>query len=156
MEDKTNVMRMLDKLHIPYRHYTYPALQALSGVEVAQILNRDPAQVFKTLVTVAKSKKNYVFVIPSGAELDLKKAASAVKEKSIEMLKSKELLPLTGYVHGGCSPLGMKKTFPTVIDLSAQNFDTIIFSAGKIGFQVEVSLTDLPKALNFILADLTA
>ena len=156
MEDKTNVMRMLDKLHIPYRHYTYPALQALSGVEVAQILNRDPAQLFKTLVTVAKSKKNYVFVIPSGAELNLKKAASAVKEKSIEMLKSKELLPLTGYVHGGCSPLGMKKTFPTVIDLSAQNFDTIIFSAGKIGFQVEVSLTDLHQALNFSLADLTA
>ena len=155
MEDKTNVMRMLDKLHIPYRHYTYPAPQALSGVEVAQILNRNPAQVFKTLVTVAKSKKNYVFVIPSGAELDLKKAASAVKEKSIEMLKSKELLPLTGYVHGGCSPLGMKKNFPTVIDLSAQNFETIIFSAGKIGFQVEVSLTDLPKALNFSLADLT-
>ena len=156
MEDKTNVMRMLDKLRIPYRHYTYPTPQALSGVEVAQILNRDPAQVFKTLVTVAKSKKNYVFVIPSGAELDLKKAASAVKEKSIEMLKSKELLPLTGYVHGGCSPLGMKKTFPTVIDLSAQNFESIIFSAGKIGFQVEVSLADLHQALNFSLADLTA
>ncbi len=156
MEFKTNVMRMLDKLKINYKHYTYSDTDAVSGIEVATVLNQNPAQVFKTLVTVSKSKKYYVFMLPVAEELDLKKAAHAVGEKSIEMLKSKELLPLTGYIHGGCSPIGMKKFFPTTIDKSAENFSTIIFSAGKIGYQVELSLNDLRKVIKIQTAELTA
>ena len=156
MEFKTNVMRMLDKLKINYKHYTYLDTDAISGIEVATVLNQNPAQVFKTLVTVSKSKKYYVFMLPVAEELDLKKAAYAVGEKSIEMLKSKELLPLTGYIHGGCSPIGMKKFFPTTIDKSAENFSTIIFSAGKIGYQVELSLNDLRKVIKIQTAELTA
>lgn len=155
MEYKTNVMRMLDKLKINYKHYTYADTDAISGVEVANALNQNPAQVFKTLVTVSKSKKYYVFMIPVAEELDLKKAACAVGEKAIDMLKSKELLPLTGYIHGGCSPIGMKKFFTTTIDKSAENFQTIIFSAGKIGYQVELSLEDLSKVIRFQTAELT-
>ena len=151
---KTNVMRMLDKAGVKYKHYTYADTDAISGTEVAEVLKQNPLQVFKTLVTVSKSKKYYVFMIPVERELDLKKASRAVNEKSIEMLKSKELLPLTGYVHGGCSPIGMKKFFPTVIDSSAQNFETIIFSAGKIGYQVELSLDDLAKVIKFQLREL--
>lgn len=149
-------MRMLDKLKINYKHYTYLDTDAVSGIEVATVLNQNPAQVFKTLVTVSKSKKYYVFMIPVAEELDLKKAAHAVGEKSIEMLKSKELLPLTGYIHGGCSPIGMKKFFTTTIDKSAENFSTIIFSAGKIGYQVELSLNDLKKVIKIQTAELTA
>lgn len=149
-------MRMLDKLKINYKHYTYSDTDAVSGIEVATVLNQNPAQVFKTLVTVSKSKKYYVFMLPVAEELDLKKAAHAVGEKSIEMLKSKELLPLTGYIHGGCSPIGMKKFFPTTIDKSAENFSTIIFSAGKIGYQVELSLNDLRKVIKIQTAELTA
>lgn len=156
MEFKTNVMRMLDKLKINYKHYTYSDTDAISGIEVATVLNQNPAQVFKTLVTVSKSKKYYVFMLPVAEELDLKKAAHAVGEKSIEMLKSKELLPLTGYIHGGCSPIGMKKFFPTTIDKSAENFSSIIFSAGKIGYQVELSLEDLKKVIKIETAELTA
>lgn len=151
---KTNVMRMLDKAKVPYNHYSYIGTNAISGLEVANALNQDPNKVFKTLVTVSKSKNHYVFLVPVEAELDLKKAAQAVKEKSIEMLKSKELLPLTGYIHGGCSPVGMKKFFKTVVDISAKNFDTIIFSAGKIGYQVELSLEDLGKVIDFELFDI--
>ena len=151
---KTNVMRMLDKAGVKYKHYTYADTDAISGTEVAEVLNQNPLQVFKTVVTVSKSKKYYVFMISVERELDLKKASRAVNEKSIEMLKSKELLPLTGYVHGGCSPIGMKKFFPTVIDSSAQNFETIIFSAGKIGYQVELSLDDLAKVIKFQLREL--
>ena len=151
---KTNVMRMLDKAKVPYNHYSYIGTNAISGLDVANALNQDPNKVFKTLVTVSKSKNHYVFLVPVEAELDLKKAAQAVKEKSIEMLKSKELLPLTGYIHGGCSPVGMKKFFKTVIDISAKNFDTIIFSAGKIGYQVELSLEDLGKVIEFELFDI--
>lgn len=153
-EYKTNVMRMLDKAGVKYKHYTYADTDAISGVEVAAVLNQNPAQVFKTLVTVGKSKKYYVFMLPVAEELDLKKAAQAVNEKSIEMLKSKELLPLTGYVHGGCSPIGMKKFFTTTIDASAKNFDTIIFSAGKIGYQVELTLSDLAKVITFQLKEI--
>ena len=149
-------MRMLDKLKINYKHYTYSDTDAVSGIEVATVLNQNPAQVFKTLVTVSKSKKYYVFMLPVAEELDLKKAAHAVGEKSIEMLKSKELLPLTGYIHGGCSPIGMKKFFPTTIDKSAENFSTIIFSAGKIGYQIELSLNDLQKVIKIQTAELTA
>lgn len=155
MEEKTNVMRMLDKHKINYKHYSYADTDAISGVEVAVVLNQNPAQVFKTLVTTGKSGRHFVFMIPVEKELNLKKAALAVKEKSVEMLKSKELLPLTGYIHGGCSPIGMKKVFTTTIDESAQNFDTIIFSAGKIGYQVEVSLEDLSKMIHFNLCNIT-
>ncbi len=147
MDYKTNVMRILDRNKISYNHYTYADTDAISGIEVATVLKQNPAQVFKTLVTVAKSKKYYVFMLPVACELDLKKAAHSVNEKSVEMLKSKELLPLTGYIHGGCSPIGMKKEFTTVIDNSAQNFDTIIFSAGKIGYQVETNPHNLEKIL---------
>lgn len=145
---KTNVMRILDKAKIAYKHYSYADTDAISGVEVAATLNQNPDQVFKTLVTTSKSGNHYVFMIPVEKELDLKKAASAVSEKSVEMLKVKELLPLTGYVHGGCSPIGMKKAFKTVIDSSAKNFDTIIFSAGKIGYQVELNPHELSKLIN--------
>ena len=155
MDFKTNVMRMLDKNKINYRHYTYVDTDAISGIEVAQVLNQNPKQVFKTLVTVAKSKKYYVFLVPVTEELDLKKAAFAVNEKFVEMIKSKELLPLTGYIHGGCSPIGMKKFFQTTIDSSSENFDTIIFSAGKIGYQVEISLEELKKIIQFKTADIT-
>ena len=155
MEYKTNVMRMLDKHKISYKHYTYADTDAVSGVDVAAVLRQNPLQVFKTLVTVANSKKYYVFMLPVERELDLKKAAHAVGEKSVEMIKSKELLPITGYIHGGCSPIGMKKFFTTTIDSSALNFSTIIFSAGKIGYQVEVSLDDLRKVIRFELADIT-
>lgn len=154
MEFKTNVMRVLDQKKIEYGSYTYADTEAISGVEVAAVLNQDPKRVFKTLVTVGKSKKNYVFVIPVAEELDLKKAAQCVNEKAIEMIKVKELLPLTGYVHGGCSPIGMKKAFGTVIDSTAASFEKIIFSAGKIGYQVELSLEDLKKVLRFDLGDL--
>ena len=153
--EKTNVMRILDQKDIRYNSYTYNSSDALSGVEVADILQKDPDRVFKTLVTVGRSGEHYVFVIPVAQELDLKKAAKAVSEKSIEMVKSKELLPLTGYIHGGCSPIGMKKFFTTKIDETAILFDTILFSAGKIGFQVEVSLDDLSKAIPYTLEDLT-
>lgn len=124
-------------------------------MEVAAVLNQNPDKVFKTLVTTGKSKKYYVFMLPVAKELDLKKAAKSVGEKSVEMLKSKELLPLTGYVHGGCSPIGMKKFFTTTIDKTAENFDTIIFSAGKIGYQAEMKLEDLSKVIQFNLANIT-
>ena len=153
-EYKTNVMRMLDKAKVNYKHYTYAETDAVSGVEVATVLKQNPLQVFKTLVTAAKSGQHYVFLIPVEKELDLKKAAHAVDEKSVEMLKSKDLLPLTGYIHGGCSPIGMKKFFKTTIDDSAKNFDTIIFSAGKIGYQVEMSLDELKKVIKFELKEL--
>ena len=154
MDFKTNVMRMLDKHKINYKHYTYADTDAISGIEVAQVLNQNPKQVFKTLVTISKSKKYYVFLVPVAEELDLKKAAHAVNEKSIEMIKSKELLTLTGYIHGGCSPIGMKKFFDTTIDKTAENFETIIFSAGKIGYQVEMSLDELKKIIRFQTADI--
>lgn len=154
-DTKTNVMRILDQHKVEYKHYSYINTNAISGIEVAQVLNQNPAQVFKTLVTTSKSKKHYVFMIPVAEELDLKKAASAVNEKSVEMLHLKDLLPTTGYIHGGCSPIGMKKLFTTVIDSSAQNFETIIFSAGKIGYQIETSLENLKKVIPYSLADIT-
>lgn len=153
-QEKNNVMRILDQKKVPYQSHCYADTDAISGPEIAQVLGQDPARVFKTLVTLGHSKDHYVFVIPVCRELDLKKAAKAVGEKSIEMLKSKELLPLTGYIHGGCSSIGMKKFFTTTFDLSAQNFETICFSAGKIGYQVELSLQDMEKVIPFSLADL--
>lgn len=152
---KTNVMRLLEQKKVPYEHFTYESEGAISGLEVAELLGQDPAQVFKTLVTTGRSGAHYVFVIPVGAGLELKKAAKAVGEKSLEMLKQKDLLPLTGYVHGGCSPIGMKKPFRTTIDATAANFDSIIFSGGRIGLQVQVSLPDLARMVRFQLADVT-
>lgn len=153
--NKTNVMRILEQKRIKYKGYTYECTEALSGTEVAKALNENPDHVFKTLVTVGKSNVHYVFMIPVAKELNLKKAAAAAGEKNIEMIKSKDLLPLTGYVHGGCSPIGMKKQFKTVIDESAENFETIIFSGGKIGYQVELSLQDLKSVVDFDLKSLT-
>ena len=139
-EEKTNVMRVLDQKKVPYtpHHYAHPD-GAVDGASVAALIDRDPAAVCKTLVTQGASKKYYVFVIPVLKELDLKAAAKAVGEKSIEMIKQAQLLPLTGYVHGGCSPVGMKKQFPTVLDQSVEGMDAITVSAGKIGSQVELA-----------------
>ena len=153
--EKTNVMRSLEQKKIPYTSHCYADTDAISGVEVAEALHEDPNQVFKTLVTIGATKNYYVFMVPVHKELDLKKAAKSVGEKSIAMIKSKDLLPLTGYIHGGCSPIGMKKQFRTVIDASAANFDTILFSAGKIGYQVEVSPEELKKILRFELGEIT-
>lgn len=153
--EKTNVMRILDQHKINYNSYTYDSSEAISGMEVAKALNENPEQVYKTLVTVGASKQNYVFVVPVCSELNLKKAAKAVGEKNIEMIKSKELLSLTGYIHGGCSPIGMKKLFTTVIDETAVLYDTIIFSGGKIGYQVEMSIEELKKVISFRLDDIT-
>lgn len=152
--EKTNVMRVLDSKKISYKSYDYSDKGVISGADVAAALGQDENKVFKTLVTVGASKKNYVFMVPVSGELNLKKAAKAVGEKSVEMIKSKDLLPLTGYVHGGCSPIGMKKAFPTVIDISAGNFETVIFSAGKIGYQVETSLDDLKSVARVRLAEI--
>ena len=153
--EKTNVMRILDQKKVQYESYCYADTDAVSGAEVAAVLGQNPDRVFKTLVTEGHSKSHYVFMIPVERELDLKKAAKAVGEKSVVMIKSRELLPLTGYIHGGCSPIGMKKQFVTTVDASARNFDRIMFSAGKIGYQVEVSLEDLKKVLTFQLQDIT-
>ncbi len=153
--EKTNVMRILDQKKINYNSYDYTDTGVVSGSEVAAALAQDPNRVFKTLVTESASKKNYVFIIPVNDELDLKKAAKAVGEKSISMLKSKDLLPLTGYIHGGCSPIGMKKLFMTVLHSTAEDYETIIFSAGKIGYQVELSADDLKKVIPFTLCDIT-
>ena len=155
IEEKTNVMRILDKLKIDYSSHNYLSSGAISGIDVANALSEDPSMVFKTLVTVGKSNNYYVFLVPVDKELDLKKAASSVGEKKIEMVKSKELLSLTGYIHGGCSPIGMKKQFKTIIDISANKFNKIFFSAGKIGYQIETNLNELKKVINFALADIT-
>lgn len=153
--EKTNVMRILDSKKITYAPLTFQTKEAVSGSMVADILGVPHQSTFKTLVTVSASRKNYVFMIPVDLELDLKKCAKVVNEKSIEMIKSKDLLSLTGYIHGGCSPIGMKKTFKTIIDSSAEKFDEIVFSGGKIGYMVQVSLTDLDKIIPTIKADIT-
>ena len=153
--NKTNVMRVLEQHKIDYSSYTFgDGVTAASGTEVAELLGKDPFSVFKTLVTVGKTGQHYVFVVPCCCELDLKKAAEAVGEKNVEMIKSKELLPLTGYIHGGCSPIGMKKLFPTVVDISAQDCPKILFSGGHIGYQVEVAPADLEKVIPVKYADI--
>lgn len=152
--DKTNVMRVLDSKKIKYEEHFYGDTEAISGVDVAEALGQQIEKVFKTLVTTGKTGNHYVFMVPVAEELDLKKAAKAVGEKSIEMLKSKDLLGLTGYVHGGCSPIGMKKFFKTTIHKTATEYDTIIFSGGKIGFQVELSFEDLKKVINISTEDI--
>lgn len=154
-QEKTNAMRILDQKKIEYKVHDYTESGVIAGEDVANTLGEDPEKVFKTLVTVGKSKQYYVFLVPVCKELNLKKAAKSVGEKSIEMIKSKELLPLTGYIHGGCSPIGMKKTFPTTVDISAKNSDKIYFSAGKIGLQVEVNVSDIEKVIKVNFGDIT-
>ena len=153
---KTNVMRVLDSLNVAYTAHFYEADASLSGSEVANLLGEDADQVFKTLVTQGKSGQHYVFVIPVKEELDLKKAANVSGEKAISMIRQKDLLPLTGYVHGGCSPIGMKKPFPAFIDETAELFDTVCVSAGKVGAQVELSPQDLIRAASLTAADLVS
>ena len=152
--EKTNVMRVLDSLKIPYESHSYVPDATMTGEEIAELLGEDPTRVFKTLVTQGRSKAYYVFVIPVGDELDLKKAAAACGEKSIAMIKQKELLPLTGYVHGGCSPIGMKKAFPKYIHEMALLYDRMFVSAGKVGYQIELKPEDLEKAVKLSFADL--
>lgn len=153
--EKTNAIRIIEQKKLNYQFHDYIGTNAISGEDVAKVLNQDPNHVFKTLVTIGKSNNHYVFLVPVNMELDLKKAAIAVNEKNIEMIKSKDLLPLTGYIHGGCSPIGMKKQFTTIIDESAILYDTIMFSGGKIGYQVEMSIDELSKVVEFKLADIT-
>lgn len=154
-DEKTNVMRILEQKKVKYKSYNYLETGAISGMEVAKALNEDPNLTFKTLVTIGKTNNHYVFLVPVNKELDLKKASKAVNEKNIEMVKSKELLALTGYIHGGCSPVGMKKSFKTVIDNTAKNYNKLIFSGGKIGYQVETTLDELKKVIDFDLKDIT-
>ncbi len=142
-DEKTNVMRVLDGKKISYEAHLYEQDPALTGEDIARILGEDPERVFKTLVTQGKSGSNYVFVVPVKEELDLKKAAKAAGEKAVAMIKQKELLPLTGYVHGGCSPIGMKKLFPTFIHETAIGFDKMFVSAGRVGAQIEIDPKDL-------------
>ncbi len=152
--EKTNVMRVLDSKKIPYTAHTYDPDPTKTGVEIAAILGEDADCVFKTLVTQGKTGRYYVFVIPVKEELDLKKAAKASGEKAISMIKQKDLLPLTGYVHGGCSPIGMKKQFPTFIHQTAAGLDHIFVSAGKVGFQAELAPQDLIRVSGCRVADL--
>lgn len=153
--EKTNVMRLLEQKKIDYKSYDYTDTGVISGAEVAEALGQDPNQVYKTLVTQGATKNYYVFMVPVLKELNLKAGAKAVGEKSIAMIKSKELLPLTGYIHGGCSPIGMKKQFKTVIDSSVSQFETIFFSAGKIGYQVQVAVKDMEKIIRYELGEIS-
>lgn len=153
-KDKTNVMRLLDGKKISYQSHTYEPDAGLSGEQIAQILGENADQVFKTLVTQGKSGQYYVFVVPVKEELDLKKAAKAAGEKAVGMIKQKELLTLTGYVHGGCSPIGMKKHFQTFIHESARECGRMFVSAGKVGFQIELSPDDLAKTVGCGFADI--
>ena len=150
---KTNAMRIIEKEGVEYKVHEYDG-GALSGVEVAAALNEDVARVYKTLVTTSGPGKFYVFVIPVAAELDLKKAAKAAGEKAVEMLPQKQLLPTTGYIHGGCSPVGMKKLLPTFFDSSAEG-KIIFVSGGKVGMQVELACSDLLRITNGKIADIT-
>ena len=150
---KTNAMRILERNKVVFDHYEYDA-EETDGVKVAELVSQDARRVFKTLVTVSAKGNNYVFVIPVGETLDLKKAAAAVGEKSVAMIKQKELLPLTGYIHGGCSPVGMKKLFPTMIHQTAVDFERICVSAGQRGHQIDVTVTDLAKVVNAKFGDI--
>lgn len=153
-KDKTNVMRVLDSKKVSYTAHTYEPDATMSGEEIAALLQEDADKVFKTLVTQGKSGQYFVFVIPVKEELDLKKAAKVADEKAVAMIKQKELLPLTGYVHGGCSPVGMKKSFPTYLHETAKQCDTVFVSAGKVGYQVELPPEDLIRIVGCKTADL--
>lgn len=150
---KTNVMRILERENIPYQHFTYECEEFVDGIQVADMLSLPHEKVYKTLVTQGNSKNYFVFVIPIEAELDLKKAARAVHEKSVEMLPLKELTDLTGYVRGGCTCIGMKKQFPAVLDESAKQFPRIMVSGGRRGSQIEVNPEDLMRAAGGTFAD---
>ena len=154
--EKTNAMRMLDQKKIKYQVHEYPHEEGVcvDGATVASLLHEDPNMVFKTLVTVSNDKKYFVCVVPVEGELDLKKCAKAAGVKSLVLIPVKDLLPLTGYVRGGCSPIGMRKPFPTLIDLSAANYEEIIFSGGKIGTQIQMNPQDLTKLIRVSYADL--
>ena len=152
--DKTNVMRILDEKNIKYSYSSCDSTKR-NAVDVANSLGQKLASVFKTLVTVGKSKEYYVFMVPSNKELDMKKAAKAAGEKSIEMISQRELLSLTGYIHGGCSPIGMKKQFRTFIDFTAESLEVICFSGGRVGHQVQLSLSELQTVIRVICADIT-
>ena len=155
-ETKTNAMRMLETAGIAYTEHTYDTEDGkLDGVSVAEKCGEDPEQVFKTLVTAGNDRNHYVFVIPVGEKLDLKACAKAAGVKSVEMIPQKELLPLTGYIHGGCSPVGMKKPFPTFFDETVVLFDTILVSGGRVGTQVEVAPDDLIRITDGTVAQLT-
>jgi Cys-tRNA(Pro)/Cys-tRNA(Cys) deacylase len=153
-DHKTVAMRLLDQAKVAYKVHTLPTEEVHSAQQVGELLGIAPKKVFKTLVTTGKSGKHFVFMLPALAELDLKKAAKAAGEKSIEMLPAKELLGLTGYVHGGCSPIGMKKRFRTFVDQSAENQETILCSAGKLGMQLELPLVNLQKLVPIESVDL--
>ncbi len=153
-QDKTNCMRVLESKKISYTPHLYEADPSLSGEDITRILQENPDQVFKTLVTTGKPQRYYVFVIPVTAELNLKKAAAAVGEKSVSMIPQRDLLPLTGYVHGGCSPIGMKKRFPSYIHQSAAGLDRIFVSAGRVGCQAELAPADLIRVAELVPADL--
>ncbi len=152
MDAKTNPMRHLDKLGIPYMVHFYGD-EPLSGMEVAEAMGENPAEAFKTLVTESKDRRLYVFAVPVDGDLDMKKAAASVGEKSLQMIRSKDLLQQTGYVHGGCSPLCLKKPMRVTFDSSALDHERIYFSAGRIGYQIEMAVADLPRALDFQFAD---
>ncbi len=152
--EKTNALRLLSQRKIPYTVHDYTDSGAVSGPEVAKALGEDPEKVFKTLVTTGKSGQHYVFILPVCRELDLRKAAAAVGEKNVAMLPQKELLGLTGYIHGGCSPIGMKKLFPTVLHRSAGTLAALCVSGGRIGLQLELRPEDLGAIVPYILADI--
>ncbi len=145
---KTNAIRILEQKKVEFEVITFAAEEAVSGVEAAARMGLDVENVFKTLVTVGKSGAHYVFVVPVAKELDLRKAAVAAGEKNISMIHSKELLPLTGYIHGGCSPIGMKKAFPTFVDASAEDREFVVFSGGRIGLQIKMKPGSLINAVN--------
>ena len=155
MATKTNAMRYLDTLKVNYDVVEYPCKEALDGVEVAKKLNADVSCVFKTLVTIAPSKNHYVFLLPANKELDLKKCAKAVNEKSIAMIPMKDLLPTTGYVRGGCSPFAMKKVFPTVIDESIILTEKVYVSGGKLGLQLQIASDDLIESAKALVVNIT-
>lgn len=153
---KTNALREIEAAGLPYEARMFDCPEALSGTAVAEKLGQDPDRVFKTLVTQGKSGRHYVFMVPVAGELDLKKAAAAVGEKAVAMIPTRELLPLTGYIHGGCSPIGMKTPFPTAIDETAQLYDTVMFSGGRLGCQVQMAPGDLAKLVDLRYAPLIA
>lgn len=155
-DNKTNAMRMLEKLNIPFTPHTYECENFVDGVQIAELLGEDCAATFKTLVTVGKSGKYYVFCLPVDREMDLKKCARAVAEKALTPVHVKDILAVTGYIRGGCSPIGMKKPYRTVIHESARSLERMIVSGGRLGLQLELTPDDLAKACSGEFADITA
>lgn len=154
-ETKTNPMRTLDRAGIDYTVHRYEEDPRLTGMDIAEMLGEEPDRVFKTLVTVTKDRKHHIFVVPVGRELDLKKAAASVGEKSVSMMRASDLLQVVGYVHGGCSPFCTKRPFVTVVDSSVLEGDRVYVSAGKVGYQLELSVTDFLDIGGFRVADIS-